>query len=216
MRHAIILLLLAVLASPAMGDMRSDLLNQQNAGMGQLELSSGTIYFPWSEQENSAARPSSCGVMPTCCPTKVNVFMEGARSQEQVSDLKALNTVKERNIIYDEAQTQVSGEGAGNSMEISVTGKEESYKGMDFGGDCGDFGIENRIDEVLTSDPSSRSSRSSFGPQDQRNYMDIDVSGITVTAINTVPDGSAVATSNIIIKPVQIIESPSEAAEKLR
>jgi hypothetical protein len=216
MRYSIILLLLAVLASPAMGDMRSNLLNQQSAGMGQLDLSSGTIYFPWSEQEKSVAQPSSCGVMPTCCPTKENVFMEGARSQEQVSDLKALNTVKERNIVYDETQSQVCGDGSGNSMEISVTGREEGYKGIDFGGDCGDFGIENKIDEVLTSDPSRRSSGSSFGPQDQRNYMDIDVSGITVTAINTVPDGSAVATSNIIIKPVQIIESPSEATEKLR
>ena len=34
--------------------------------------------------------------------------------------------------------------------------------------------------------------------------MNIDVSGISVTALNTVEGGSAVATSNIIIRPVQI------------
>jgi len=46
--------------------------------------------------------------------------------------------------------------------------------------------------------------------------MNIDVSGITVSAINTVEGGSAVATSNIIIKPVQIIVCSSEVEEKLR
>ena len=48
------------------------------------------------------------------------------------------------------------------------------------------------------------------------NYMNIDVSGITVSAINTVAGGSAVATSNIIIKPVQVIIYPSEVDEKLK
>ena len=48
------------------------------------------------------------------------------------------------------------------------------------------------------------------------NNLNIDVSGISVRAINTVQGGSAVATSNIIIKPVQIIICPSEVAEKLK
>jgi hypothetical protein len=219
MRYAILVLLMAVLASPAMaamGDLKSNLLDQQNAGMGQLALSSGTVYFPWSEQEKNAARPACGGVMPVCCPVKENVFMEGSQSHEQVADLKSLNTVKERNIVYGDCQTESSEEGAGNFMEISVTGAGDGEKGSDFGGAYGDFGIEQKIDEVLASDPGSRSSRSGFGPQDQRNYMDIDVSGISVTAINTVPNGNAVATSNIIIKPVQIIESPSEVGEKLK
>ena len=46
--------------------------------------------------------------------------------------------------------------------------------------------------------------------------MNIEVSGITVNAINTVEDGSAVATSNIIIKPVQVIDSSSQASEKVQ
>ena len=48
------------------------------------------------------------------------------------------------------------------------------------------------------------------------NNLDIDVHGITVSAINTVKGGSAVATSNIIIKPVQIIICSSEVGEKLK
>ena len=44
----------------------------------------------------------------------------------------------------------------------------------------------------------------------------IDVSGISVSAVNTVQGGSAVATSNIVIKPVQIIICPSEVEEKLK
>ena len=48
------------------------------------------------------------------------------------------------------------------------------------------------------------------------NYMNIDVSGINVQATNTVEGGSAVATSNIEIKPVQIINCPPEVDEKLK
>ena len=48
------------------------------------------------------------------------------------------------------------------------------------------------------------------------NYLGIDVSGITVSAINTMERGSAVATSNIIINPVQIIDLAPEVEEKLK
>ena len=55
-------------------------------------------------------------------------------------------------------------------------------------------------------------------PAQQRlgNYMNIDVSGINVQAINTVQGGSAVATSNIEIKPVQTINCSPEVEEKLK
>jgi len=226
MRYAIMMLLMAVLASPsmaAMGDLKSGLLtDQQDAAMGQLDLSSGKVYFPWSDQQKNPAIPASGGIMPVCCPAKENINMKGSTSQEQVADLKAVNSIKERNIVYGDRQVGSADEGIGNSMEVSVVGDADNYQG---GGESmgafGDFGIEKRIDEVLSPYPhsvgstNSRNSQPGFGSQDQRNYMDIDVSGITVTAINTVPNGNAVATSNIIIKPVQIIECPSEADQKL-
>jgi len=43
----------------------------------------------------------------------------------------------------------------------------------------------------------------------------VDVRDISVSAINTMKGGSAVATSNIIINPVQIIVCPSEVMQKL-
>jgi len=51
------------------------------------------------------------------------------------------------------------------------------------------------------------------------NYMDIDVSRITVIAINMMGKGSAAATSNIILSPVQYLGPPGrdgEVEEKLR
>ena len=48
------------------------------------------------------------------------------------------------------------------------------------------------------------------------NSMNIDVRGIYVRAVNTVPGGNAVATSNIVIKPVQILICPPEVEEKLK
>ena len=47
------------------------------------------------------------------------------------------------------------------------------------------------------------------------NYLSVDVRDISVSAINTMKGGSAVATSNIIIEPVQIIVCPSEVMQKL-
>ena len=48
------------------------------------------------------------------------------------------------------------------------------------------------------------------------NYLSVDVHDISVSAINTMKGGNAVATSNIIIEPVQIIVCAPEVEEKLR
>lgn len=52
------------------------------------------------------------------------------------------------------------------------------------------------------------------------NAMDISVTGVTVIAINMVEGGSAVATSNIVLRPVQSlgesVVANSEVDEKLR
>jgi hypothetical protein len=49
------------------------------------------------------------------------------------------------------------------------------------------------------------------------NYMDIDVNRITVIAINMMGKGSAAATSNIILSPVQYLgQRGGEVEEKLR
>jgi hypothetical protein len=64
------------------------------------------------------------------------------------------------------------------------------------------------VDNALSSGMTNRGQKSNPG-----NYLNIDVSGITVSAINTIEGGSAVATSNIILKPVQLIVNSPEIAE---
>ena len=79
--------------------------------------------------------------------------------------------------------------------------------------------IEDIVDAKLKSclgDERRVSSAPRSSTRRLENNMDIDVSGISVRAINTVPGGKATATSNIIIKPVQILVCPSEVEEKLK
>ena len=144
--------------------------------------------------------------------------MKGSFAQNQVQDLKAMNSVKQRDIVYNEVQRgDAASQGMANSMDIQVTGEANGDQGREenviFGND-----IENLVDSAVTSGMSGAYSGkpasvrgSSFG-----NNMNIEVSGISVSAINTVEGGSAVANSNIIIKPVQIINAPAEVDEKLK
>ena len=77
--------------------------------------------------------------------------------------------------------------------------------------------VANRSPErsITPSDPDLN--RTEPAPRSQmENRLDIKVEGISVQAINTVKGGSAAATSNIIIEPVQIIELSYQAKDKLR
>ena len=80
--------------------------------------------------------------------------------------------------------------------------------------------LDNRSQESSNNSTSNSSISSNpvlMDPEGQlRNRLDIRVSGISVRAINTVEGGSATATSNIIIEPVQKIELSSQARDKLR
>ena len=84
-----------------------------------------------------------------------------------------------------------------------------------------DAGIENTVDSSMVSKQHDglvnyQSHSGSSGNQNLGNYLNIDVSGINVQAINTVQGGSAVAISNIEVEPMQIINCPPEVKEKLK
>jgi hypothetical protein len=107
-----------------------------------------------------------------------------------------------------------------NSLDVDVlgTGKRsgDSVPMMN-------TGIDGIGGDAKNSPELSNPDRSSFDhgfedydPKKVGNYLNIDVSGISVSAINTMEGGNAVATSNIIIKPVQIIYCTPEVEEKLR
>ena len=152
--------------------------------------------------------------MPQSLPSKEKISLEGSHSSRQISDLKAINAVKERDIVCNEVQNgDPNAMGLVNSLDVSVTGQQ------------GELNVEKIVDNALNA--SLKSSENYGRSQEQKaegfpqlvqlgNNLDIEVRGISVSAINTVKGGSAVATSNIIIKPVQIIICPSEVDEKLK
>ena len=84
--------------------------------------------------------------------------------------------------------------------------------------------FDNRTEESCNNSASINPVSDGIAPSDQitnpegrlLNRLDINVRGISVRAINTVEGGSATATSNIIIEPVQRIELSSQARDKLR
>ncbi len=194
--------------------------NQQNSPMGQLELPKETIYFPWACRDNLGLKSSAAGgITSSCGPSKKRIHMEGSSPRQQVEDLKAINSVKERDLVYDDVQRgDVRSGGKSNCMDVQVAGGAEgSQKWKDHAG-FEDDDVEYLVDCALTSNPNPTHSGYSASAQGRSmgNNLNIEVSGISVSAINTVEGGSAVANSNIIIKPVQIITSPREVDEKLR
>jgi hypothetical protein len=169
-------------------DLSSDLRqHQKNSDLGKLEIGNDTIFFPWASRQNMPMSSTRSGNIQASQPRKDEIMMSSFNSIAKVQDLSAINSVKQRDVIYEDPNSQ-NGDpkygGLVNSLGISVS--------------CGDNDdYDNRI-----------------GPPG--NYLNIDVRDIYVSAMNTMEGGSAVATSNIIIEPVQIINYPSEVDEKLR
>ena len=167
--------------------------------------------LPSSERIKS----SPLGKMPSSRPVIEEIDMTGDNSKEKVQEIEAINTVKQRTIVYDDVQ-RGDGVDMGNSMNIEITGDgQEKQSMMDLDDDFGNA-IEEKVDSAFMSrmNPESRDNTGTI--RSQVNNLNIDVSGVSVRAINTVPGGTAIATSNIKIEPVQIIVESSEASEKLK
>ena len=156
-------------------------------------------------------------LMPQSSPSQEKVDLLGSSPVARVSDLKAINSIKQRDIVYDEAQSgDPESQGLVNSMDVSITGQEPAKNDAFGRGGSGDD-IERIVDDAFNNRmENKRNDGRTSKPRQMGNNMNIDVSGISVSALNTVEGGSAVATSNIIIRPVQIIISPSEVEEKLK
>jgi len=185
--------------------------------MGQLKTAAGTINFPWSTEQNPNMQHHLRDLMPQSLPSRENVVLKGSSSEARVSDLKAINSVKQRDINYDEAQSgDPASHGLSNSLDVSIRGQEPAKNDV-FGKDESGDDIEKIVDNAFNNGTKNKQNDGKTAKSVQLgNNMNINVNGITVSAINTVEGGSAVATSNIVIKPVQIIISPSEVEEKLK
>lgn len=193
--------------------------------MGQANLPdlSSQLKESVSSQRLSALQQSDLGFVPKAALSKESVSLSEQNPSCQVSDLTSVNSVKERDIVCNEAQNGDSNAmGLVNSLDLSISGQETKMEG-DWPVEGPKDDIEMIVDNALNSSSKSSSNREMSKEQMVQsaeqvhlgNNIDVDVHGISVSALNTAEGGSAVATSNIIIKPVQIIICPSEVEEKL-
>jgi hypothetical protein len=176
------------LQQPSGQEQLNKLKNQQQnrPDLGMLKVGAETINFPWSRQEDRHVHPNLAG-SPSRSLKKEEIVMDSTNSTANVQDLSAMNAQMQRDLTYKDSQEKdTNQEKLVNSQEISVSG------------------IEN--DEFT-----DNSKMHNAG-----NYLSIDVHDISVSAINTMQGGSALATSNIIIEPVQIIVCPPEVGVKLK
>jgi hypothetical protein len=194
-------------------DRLKDLQSEQSSsingmGMGKLDLGTSVISFPWASQRvlpsgHRVSDSMQLALSGTDSVQRETVLMNHTHSNESVQDLMAANTIKERSLIYDDSQNKDSAsQNMVNDQDIAVTGGENEG-GMDLESHNGE---NNNLDQA----PDGHGSKSAG------NYLNIDVHGISVSALNTVKGGNAVATSNIVIKPVQIIVCAPEVDEKLK
>ena len=141
--------------------------------------------------------------------------MNVTNSKKQVRDIEAINAVKQRTIVYDDIQKR-DGVNSGNTLDIEITGNGwENQNPMDLDDDLGNA-IEDKVDSAIASSMNHELADKTGSINRRINNLNIDVSGISVRAVNTVQGGTAIATSNIRIEPVQVIVEPSEASEKLK
>lgn len=162
---------------------------------GVLRAGEDTIYFPWHGSSNPGRTLGSSSMSPV----RKEIILDETNSSASVGDLLAINAVKERNLRQKSSQN--GDPDLSNALKIDVSGRDEP----------GIFAPGNDNGNYEAGRP---------GPEDGRirypgNYLTVNVHDITVSAVNSMPDGNAVATSNIIIEPVQMIVCPSEVDQKL-
>jgi hypothetical protein len=178
--------------------------SQKSSDLGMLKVGADTIYFPWSSRETQSMRPDISGSIAMSLK-KEEILMDSSNSTANVQDLMAVNSLKQRDLLYKDSQDgDASHQGLANSQDISISGKgnDKSANGP---------AVPARQEGGIVGRELDNNDLHQAG-----NYLSVDVHDISVSAINTMQGGSAVATSNIIIEPVQIIVCPSEVKEKLK
>ncbi|MCK9566029.1 MAG: hypothetical protein M0Q43_08270 [Methanothrix sp.] len=178
--------------------------HQKSSGLGMLKVGADTINFPWSSQEDLHVRPNLPGSTSRSLK-KEEIVMDSFNSTANVRDLSAMNSQIQRDLIFkDSLEKDPDNEGLVNSQEIGVSGIEND--------ESADKVAKTKWqeDRIGGREPDNKEIHNAG------NYLSIDVQDISVSAINTIQGGSAVATSNIIIEPVQIIVCPPEVGVKLK
>jgi hypothetical protein len=184
------------LQQPSSQEQLNKLIDQQQnrPDLGMLKVGAETINFPWSSQEDLHVHPDLPGSASRSLK-KEETLMDSTNPKANVQDLFAMNSQIQRDVTFKDSQEKDANyEKPVNSQEISVSGIEK-----------------DELEESIGGEEPDNSKMHNAG-----NYLSIDVHDISVSAINTMQGGSALATSNIIIEPVQIIVCPPEVGVKLK
>ena len=173
--------------------------HDKNPEWGKLQAGGETIYFPW-HGSSLPGRPA-ISRPATRSPVREEIIMDANNSSASLDDLLVINSVKERDMIERSSQNGDPDDGGlSNALSIDVGGGESQ----------GDQASNYDSESIEAGSPGFGRDLKYAG-----NYLTVNVHDIKVTAMNSMPDGNAVATSNIIIEPVQTIVVPSEVHQKL-
>lgn len=193
------------------------------SGGGQLKLEERTFDFPWATHHVSGSKPYLPGGEPEVrVPSELvneKIFLDRSHEMAGLQKLSALNAVKQRKLINEESPGGDPGrQENSNSLNIAVTGKVNAGRGGNAAIGTGGAEPDDMRALLLKMRDNATTDQVSGSPglMESGIYLDIDVHGICVQAINTVEGGNAVATSNIIIKPVQTIVYAPEVQERLK
>ncbi len=208
----------------ALKEIASDLRqHKNNSNLGQLKIGKETIIFPWAMRYILDIYSPHSSSVSLVLPKKDYIIMNSTNSTAIVQDLSAINSANVRDLLYNDSQNgDPRYRGVFNTVGISVSGNgKDAVDGWALNGQKNKY-LEQLRDKASRLGVPQRNATA----EDQKfssekrdpygNYLGIDVRGISVSAINTMDGGSAVATSNIIINPVQIIDLAPEVEEKLR
>ena len=189
-------------------EISSDLIPPQKiTDLGQLKIDNDTIYYPWASRHTLGMLPRSASSSGSSAKNE-EIFMSNSHPSARVPDLSAINSEQNRDLHFNDSQDGgYEDQRLVNSLDIDVvgTGNNAQANHPKIGSETDDLGLQNNA--AIDQRP---------GSKQVGNYLNIDVSGISVSALNTVEGGSAVATSNIIIEPVQILLCDTAVRDKLR
>jgi hypothetical protein len=193
-------------------EISSDLIPpQKKTDLGQLEVDNDTIFYPWASRHALGINSHLLSSLSRIPAKNEEVFMNNSRPSARVPDLPAINSIINRDLHFNDSQNGDFGDQRlVNSLDIDVvgTGNNAGANHPKIGSETDDIWLQNNA--AVDQSPGDNYSKH------VGNYLNIDVSGISVSALNTVEGGSAVATSNIIIEPVQILVCDHAVRDKLR
>jgi len=195
----------------------------QASGGGELELAKGVLRFPWATHHVSGSKPFLPGrnaeAVISSKSLNDDVFFDQTPGEQGLQKLSALNAANRQDMINEESLGDgPGGQESSRSLNATAVVRADAYERVNAAVGAGDVKQKSMRDLFIKLREAGASEQASDvgDPNRSGNYLDIDVHGISVQAINTIEGGNAVATSNIIIKPVQTVILSPEVRERLK